>query len=110
MGIKSQKYRQYGCPAGEKKIAPRGRNKRCVWRITTENSHEHHYATYPTKLVVTPIEAGCPPGGIVLDPFLGSGTTAVVARRLERYYIGIEPNPEYVKIAQSRLEKTNLRP
>ncbi len=110
MGIKSQKYGQYGCPAGEKKIDPRGRNKRCVWRITTENSHEHHYATYPTKLVVTPIEAGCPPGGIVLDPFLGSGTTAVVARRLERYYIGIEPNPEYVKIAQSRLEKTNLRP
>lgn len=65
---------------------------------------------YPSRLVVTPIEAGCPPGGIVLDPFLGSGTTAVVARRLERYYIGIEPNPEYVKIAQSRLEKTNLRP
>lgn len=68
------------------------------------------FATYPTKLIETPIAAGCPIGGIVLDPFLGSGTTAVVARRLERHYIGIEPNPEYVKIAKSRLEKTSLRP
>jgi len=109
MGIKNQEYRRYGCPSGKKEINPQGRNKRCVWRITSENNHAQHYATYPTKLITTPIEAGCPPGGIVLDPFLGSGTTVVVARRLGRHYIGIEPNPEYVKIAKSRLEKTNLR-
>lgn len=82
-----------------------GRNKRTVWRITTEISHEKHYAPYPQKLIETPIEAGCPPGGVVLDPFLGSGTTALVARRLGRHYIGIEPNPEYVAIARSRLER-----
>ena len=60
---------------------------------------------YPQKLIETPIEAGCSPGGVVLDPFLGSGTTALVARRLGRHYIGIEPNPEYVAIARSRLER-----
>lgn len=109
-GIKNREYRRYGCPLGKKKINPQGRNKRCVWCIATENNRTHHCATYPTKLIETPIAAGCPIGGIVLDPFLGSGTTAVVARRLERHYIGIEPNLEYVKIAKSRLEKTSLRP
>lgn len=104
-GIKNREYRRYGCPAGGKEINPQGRNKRCVWRIAAENNRAYHYATYPTRLVETPIEAGCPQGGIVLDPFLGSGTTAVVAQRLGRRYIGIELNPEYVKIAKSRLEK-----
>lgn len=102
---KGKGYREYGCPAGVKEINPKGRNKRTVWRITSENNHEMHYATYPTKLVETPVEAGCPPGGVVLDPFLGSGTTAVVARRLGRHYIGIEPNPEYAAIARVRLER-----
>ena len=104
---KNKVYREYGCPAGLKEINPNGRNKRCVWRVTTNNSHEQHYATYPEKLIETPIAAGCPPEGVVLDPFLGSGTTAVVARRLGRRYIGIEANPEYVAIARSRLDKLN---
>lgn len=103
-------YRKYGYPVGTMNSNPNGRNKRCVWRITNEPSRRRHYASYPTKLIETPIEAGCPQHGIVLDPFLGSGTTAVVARRLGRHFIGIEPNSEYVKIAQSRLEETNLRP
>lgn len=98
-------YRRYGYPVGTLKSNPDGRNKRCVWRITTEPNRRRHYASYPTRLIETPIEAGCPPGSIVLDPFLGSGTTAVVARRSGRRYIGIEPNSEYVKIAKSRLEK-----
>ena len=102
---KSKVYRELGYPAGVKEINSQGRNKRTVWRITTEISHEKHYAPYPQKLIETPIEAGCPPGGVVLDPFLGSGTTALVARRLGRHYIGIEPNPEYVAIARSRLER-----
>ncbi len=108
---KGKEYRRIsGRPKGMIRTDPRGRNMRCVWCVPYEPSFETHFAMYPSRLVVTPIEAGCPPGGIVLDPFLGSGTTAVVARRLGRHFIGIEPNPEYVKIAQSRLEKTNLRP
>lgn len=97
--------RKPGHPTSSEPRNPQGRNKRTVWRITTEISHQKHYAPYPQKLIETPIEAGCPPGGVVLDPFLGSGTTALVARRLGRHYIGIEPNPEYVVIARSRLER-----
>ena len=97
--------RKLGHPTGSEFRNPQGRNKRTVWRISTEISRQKHYAPYPQELIETPIEAGCPPGGVVLDPFLGSGTTALVARRLGRHYIGIEPNPEYVAIARSRLER-----
>lgn len=100
----NEAYRKYGYPTGMLKINPAGRNKRTVWRIPSEPNRRRHYAAYPTKLVETPIKAGCPPGGIVLDPFLGSGTTAVVARGLGCRYIGIEPNPEYVEIAKQRLD------
>ena len=106
---KSEKYRCIsGKPHGRLEINPRGRNMRCVWRIPYEPSHEAHYAMYPSRLVETPIEAGCPEGGLVLDPFMGSGTTAVVARRLGRHYIGFEPNPEYVAICEKRLEQQTL--
>ena len=108
-GYKNSVYRkQYGAPAGIKTVNPKGRNKRTVWRVTTENNREMHFAAYPTKLVETPVKAGSPPDGVVLDPFLGSGTTAIVAKRLGRRYIGIEPNAEYVAIASSRLEKTTI--
>ncbi len=79
------------------------RNKRCVWVIPTKAFAGGHFATYPEALVETPILAGCPAGGVVLDPFLGSGTTALVAERLGRQWIGIELNPEYVRIAEGRL-------
>lgn len=98
--------RQAGAPVGKHEINPKGRNMRAVWRVTTECNHEEHYAAYPAKLIETPIEAGCPPGGVVLDPFLGSGTTALVARRLGRHFIGIEPNPNYVAISERRLKIT----
>lgn len=71
-------------------LNPKGRNMRCVWRISTENSKEKHFAAYPTQLVETPIKAGCPSDGVVLDPFMGTGTTAVVAKQLGRNYIGFE--------------------
>jgi len=54
-------------------------------------------------LIEIPIKAGCPVGGIVLDPFFGSGTTGVVAKKLGRGYLGIELNPEYIEIANLRL-------
>lgn len=83
---------------------PQGRNKRCVWKITTKPFKDVHFAVFPEELVETPIKAGCPKGGIILDPFCGSGTTCVVAKKLERNYIGIELNPEYCEMANIRLK------
>lgn len=105
---KSADYRRMNGIGMQRTVDPRGRNTRCVWRVPYEPSHEAHYAMYPSRLVETPIKAGCPEGGLVLDPFMGSGTTAVVARRLGRHYIGFEPNPEYVAICEKRLEQQTL--
>jgi len=80
-----------------------GRNKRTVWTITTKPFKEAHFAVFPPDLVETPIRAGCPESGIVLDPFMGSGTTAIVAERLGRKWVGVELNPEYCEIAKRRI-------
>lgn len=80
-----------------------GRNMRTVWSINTEPCADAHFATYPQKLVLTPIKSGCPENGLVLDPFFGSGTTGIYALKAGRKYLGIELNPEYVKIAEKRL-------
>lgn len=81
------------------------RNKRDVWFISTKPYKEAHFAVYPEKLIETPVIAGCPEGGLVLDPFFGSGTTGVVAKKLKRNYLGIELNPEYIEIAKNRIAK-----
>lgn len=78
-------------------------NKRSVWTVTTKPYTGAHFATYPEELIVDCIKAGCPEGGIVLDPFMGAGTTAIVARKLLRNYIGVELNEEYIRIAQNRI-------
>lgn len=83
---------------------PKGRNKRTVWSIALSKFREAHFAVFPESLVETCIKAGCPSGGVVLDPFLGSGTTAVVARRLQRNFIGIDCVEEYCKIARRRIK------
>jgi len=82
-----------------------GRNKRTVWKINTKPFKEAHFAVFPEELVETPIKAGCPKGGTVLDCFCGSGTSGVVAQRQEKDFIGIELNPEYIEIAKNRLDK-----
>lgn len=94
------------------KMIALGRNKRCVWTIGTTNFSGQHFAVFPPRLIEPPILAGCPEAGIVLDPFIGSGTTVVVAQQLGRKYIGIELNREYVKIARNRIKsiKTSLKP
>ena len=79
------------------------RNKRDVWNITTKPFKDAHFAVMPEALVEPCILAGTKVGGIVLDPFFGSGTVGVVAKKHNRKYIGIELNPEYVKIATKRL-------
>ncbi|MBL7105868.1 MAG: site-specific DNA-methyltransferase [Bacteroidales bacterium] len=78
-------------------------NKRSVWTVTTKPFSEAHFATFPEELIVDCIKAGCPENGIVLDPFMGSGTTAVVSKKLGRNYVGFELNKEYLKIAENRL-------
>ena len=87
------------------------RNKRDVWSINVKPCKEAHFATYPPELVSTCILAGCPEGGVVLDPFMGSGTTGIVAYKLGKHYVGIELNPEYVEMAKRRigLETSQLR-
>ncbi len=78
------------------------RNKRCVWKVGTSNFSGQHFATFPERLIETLILAGCPEEGIVLDPFIGSGTTAIVAKNMGRKFIGIELNPEYAALARNR--------
>lgn len=78
-------------------------NKRSVWTVITKGYSEAHFATFPEDLIVDCIKAGCPEGGLILDPFMGAGTTALVARKLNRNYIGFELNPDYIKIANKRL-------
>lgn len=78
-------------------------NKKSVWTVTTKPFKESHFATFPERLIVDCIKAGCPENGVVLDPFMGAGTTAIVARKLDRNYIGFELNPDYIKIAENRI-------
>lgn len=81
------------------------KNRRSVWTITTKPFKEAHFATFPEDLIIPMVKAGCPKGGLVLDPFMGAGTTSVVAKKLDRNYLGIELNPEYIKIAEERIKK-----
>jgi len=81
-----------------------GRNKRSVWSLPTQSFPGSHFAVMAPKLAETCILAGSSPGDIVLDPFSGAGTTAYVAMQHGRKYIGIELNPEYIKLAEKRLD------
>ena len=98
-----------GKPVGMLHVNPRGRNMRSVWRVAFEPCKEYHFAMYPSRLVELMLQAGCPDGGIVLDPFMGAGTTALAARRLGRNFIGFEPNAEYIEMARRRLIKEESR-
>jgi DNA modification methylase len=92
-----------GLHSGKEWIYSGTRNKRSVWTATTRPFSEAHFATFPERLIIDCIKAGCPENGIVLDPFMGAGTTALVAKKLNRNYIGFELNPDYIKIAEKRL-------
>jgi DNA modification methylase len=81
------------------------RNRRSVWSIVSKPFKGAHFAVMPEALVEPCLLAGCPENGIVLDPFLGSGTVAVVAVKNNRKYIGIELNPDYAEIAKKRIDE-----
>lgn len=82
------------------------KNKRDVWEVPTQPCKEAHFATFPKDLIRPCIKAGSPIGGSILDPFMGSGTTACVCVEEHRKYVGVELNPEYIKIAEKRILQT----
>ena len=83
-------------------------NKRSVWTVTTKPYSEAHFATFPPDLILPCILAGCPEGGIVLDPFMGSGTTAVVAVQNKRNYVGCELKQEYINLGRVEAVETGV--
>jgi len=78
-------------------------NKRSVWSVTNKSYKGAHFATYPPELIIDCIKAGSQVGDIILDPFMGSGTTAMVAKMLDRYYIGCELHEDYGNLIQERV-------
>jgi len=78
---------------------------RSVWNFSPSTYRSTHIATFPPKLAAIPISVACPPGGVVLDPFMGSGSTAVAAAALKRQWVGIDVSPEYAGIAGKRLNE-----
>ena len=94
-----------GQGTGEMTYPAHGRNLRTVWEIATHPFPEAHFATFPPALVEPCIKAGCPSGGVVLDPFMGAGTVGLVATKLGRRYVGIELNPEYAAMAERRIQR-----
>ena len=89
--------------------SPGGRNPGDVWMIPTQPFSEAHFATMPPALAERCIQAGCKPGGTVLDPFSGSGTTGLAASRHGRRYVGIDLNPGYLDLSlRTRLAQDSL--
>jgi len=86
----------------------KGANKRSVWTIPTKPYEGAHFAVFPTELIEPCILAGAPAGGVVLDPFMGSGTTAQVAQDLGRKYLGCELNPDYKPLQDKRISQMSL--
>jgi len=83
---------------------PLGRNKRTVWQIPLSKFRDAHFAVFPEKLVETCVLVSSRPNDLVLDPFLGSGTTAVVAQKLSRHFVGIDCSEEYCRLAKARIQ------
>jgi len=101
-----------GASHGSGLLVPKGdpskRNKRSVWTVATTPYSGAHFATFPTALIEPCILAGAPAGGVVIDPFFGSGTTGQVAQALGRQYIGCELNPDYKVLQDQRLCQPSL--
>ena len=90
---------------GSRFVNPDGRNKRSVWTITTNPFKDAHFAVFPIEIPTYCIKAGSKEGDVVLDPFMGSGTTAFAAQEHGRKWVGVELNPEYVKIIKRRTQQ-----
>ena len=84
-------------------LNPSGKNPGDSWTITTQPFPEAHFAVMPPELARKAIRAGCPVGGVVLDPFMGAGTTALVAVQEGRDWLGVELSPTYAEMARKRI-------
>lgn len=104
MFTKSERYYYGYDDVKEKATEGDYRNKRTVWTISTQGFTGAHHAVMPVELAATCIKAGCPPDGVVFDPFMGSGTTAIAAARNSRDVVGIELVAAYAQIAIERFE------
>lgn len=96
-------HEQWGRNFDYRECSERGRNKRSVWTLSNQPFRGAHFAVFPQRLIEPCIKAGCPPQGIVLDPFMGAGTTGLVARKLGRNWLGIELNQAYADMAMNRI-------
>ena len=99
---------KHATKSGNEWEASETRNKRSVWSVTNKPFTGAHFATFPPDLIEPCVMAGSRIGDIVLDPFMGSGTTAAVADRLNRAYLGCELNPDYEKLQKERLKQRSL--
>lgn len=81
------------------------RNRRSVWTVPTSPTREEHFATYPIELIEPCVLAGCPPDGVVFDPFAGIGTTALAAIKNGRNFVGIELYEQYIRAAEKRIKR-----
>ncbi|MDR1080966.1 MAG: site-specific DNA-methyltransferase [Deltaproteobacteria bacterium] len=104
MLTKSDLY-YYDCQA----VKEKGRNRRTVWDVNTLPFSGAHFATFPPDLVLPCVLSSSRPGDYVLDPFFGSGTVGEVSSLLDRRFVGIELNPEYVEIALKRVKCSPVR-
>lgn len=86
-----------------------GRNLRTVWDVNTQPFRDAHFATFPPALIEPCIALATQPGNLVLDPFLGSGTVGTVSLQMNRRFVGVEINPDYVAIAKRRLGGAVIR-
>lgn len=99
---------KHATKSGNEWEATETRNKRSVWSVTTKPFNGAHFAVFPTELIEPCILAGAPLGGVVLDPFMGSGTTAQVAQHLGSKYLGCELNPAYAELQSKRLQQPSF--
>jgi DNA modification methylase len=101
-------YHAQGGGVGSEAKEYLNKNKRSVWTVNTKPYAGAHFAVFPQELIEPCIMAGAPIGGIVLDPFMGSGTTAQVAQNLGRQYLGCELNPDYKPLQDKRISQMSL--
>jgi len=85
------------------------RNRRSVWTVPTAPYRGAHFATFPPALVTPTVRAGSRPGDLVLDPFVGSGTVGAVCEVEGRRFVGMDLNPEYLKLATARIEEARRK-